>query len=219
METTRKQDMQTERQVAAFLDEHLYQDMSTFSSYHRTDTLEEQLSGSDIILSTQDKLLNDAIVDEKVAISRANTYLGTFSLELSFLNKKDKRMEGWLLDEGKATTHYLFGWITNADIPYLEEKKRYDHHQLTKDNIHRLQWAIVSRKSIMSFLEERGWTIEKLARQDNAIRKRGYLLRPHEFINDVSFAFSPQLQEQPINILLKKQTYFSLATHKGTINC
>lgn len=217
MTSFRKQDMNCEREVAAYLDEHLYSDHTVFTQYRRTDSLSEQLKGSDIVLTTSDGVLNDAITDEKVAISRANTNLNTFSLELSFLDKNNRLEQGWFLDSHKQTTHYLFGWILNADIPFNPSTAKYAYHKITRDNIHQLQYAIVKRSDVMDFLKSKGWTSDKIRRQDDAIRKRGYIINPHTFIDEVSFAFSPQLQEQPINILLRKQTYMRLATHKGII--
>ena len=210
--------MKTEREVAAFLDQHLYNNAITFTAYRRTDSIEEQLKGSDVILSTTDRRLTNAITDEKVAITRANTHLDTFSLELSFLDKNNNLKQGWLTDPDKQTTHYLFGWILSADIPYNTTTRKFDCHKITKDNIHQLQYAIVKRQTILDFLNNNGWTTDKLKRQDEAIRQRGYVLNPHTFVNNTSFSFSTQLQEQPINILLKKQTYLDLATHKGIIN-
>ena len=73
--------MAVEREIAAFLDEHLYNNKELFTEHVRTDSLEEQYSGSDLLLSTKDGKLNRSIVDEKVASRFANRKLDTFSLE------------------------------------------------------------------------------------------------------------------------------------------
>lgn len=57
MENNRKKDMAVEREIAAFLDEHLYSNKELFSEFARTDTYEEQIKGSDLILSSSDSKL------------------------------------------------------------------------------------------------------------------------------------------------------------------
>lgn len=221
MISTREQDMKVEREVAAFLDKNLYSNKELFSEFTRTDNYNEQIKGSDIIVSTTDMKLYRKIVDEKVAISRANAYLPTFSLELSFINRAGKKNIGWFLDTSKSTEYYMFGWILKADIPVDKNKPgRWEYHKLTQNNIREFQWALVSREKIMKFIEKNGWTLDKLARQDEAIRNRGYVKKPKEFINGVSFFYSSsnnKMSEKPINLLLKKETYMELSDLNGII--
>ena len=217
MINNRKNDMAVEREISAFLDKNLYENKELFTEYVRTDTIEEQVSGSDLLLSTTNGKLKRSVVDEKVASRFANRILDTFSLELSFLGKNGLKKCGWLIDSTKKTEYYLFGWILEADIPYIEEKKRYDTNMIDRNNIKRLQWALVKRDKIMKFLEERGWTLEKLAKQDEQIRKQGYI-KTKDFIDDVSFRYSDAYIEKPINLLLKKETYLKLSELNGIIN-
>lgn len=217
MINNRKNDMAVEREIAAFLDDNLYKNTVIFTEFARTDTFDEQIAGSDLLLSTVNGKLKRSIVDEKVASRFANRNLETFSLELSFLGKNGAKRCGWLLDETKKTEYYLLGWIIEANIPYLEDKKRYDTNQIDRNNIKKLQWALVKRDKIMKFLEEKGWTLEKLAKQDEKIRKQGYVATK-EFIDDVSFRYSDAYIEKPINLLLKKETYIKLSELNGVIN-
>lgn len=216
MENNRKKDMAVEREIAAFLDEHLYSNKELFSEFARTDTYEEQIKGSDLILSSSDKKLYRVVVDEKVAARFANTNLDTFSLELSFLNKNGHKVCGWFLDSSKKTQYYLFGWINKADIKYDKSKRRYDTDTITKDKIKELEWCFVSRQKIAKFLEKKGWTLDKLALQDKAIRERGFV-KTVDFVDDVSFRYSPKYIERPVNLLLKKQTYMDISDYKGKI--
>jgi hypothetical protein len=204
--------------IAAFLDEHLYSNNELFSEFARTDGKDEQISGSDLILSTSDKRLYRVVVDEKVAARYANTGLDTFSLELSFIGKGEKKRCGWFLDYSKKTQYYLLGWIVNADIQYDEQKKRYDTDSITKENIKELDWCLVSREKIVKFLEKKGWTLDKLSKQDQSIRGRGYV-KTKEFVDGISFRYSDRYIEKPINILLKKQTYIDLSDYHGKIMC
>ena len=216
MESNRKYDMAVEREIAAFLDEHLYSNKEIFTEFARTDGYDEQIRGSDLILSLHDKKIDRVIVDEKVAARYANTNLNTFSLELSFIGKNGKKLCGWFLDSSKSTQYYLFGWILKADIEYDKEKKRYDTDSITKDNIIEFEWCLVSRQKIADFLESKGWTLNVLAKQDEIIRERG-CVKTLDFVNDVSFRYSEKYIEKPINILLKKQTYINLSECHGII--
>ena len=216
MIANRKNDTKVEREIADFLNVMLYQDVSIFKEYVRTDTLKEQISGSDVVLSTSDGKLDKVIVDEKVASRYANTVLNTFSLELSFINRRGKKQCGWFTDTSKKTEYYLLGWINKADIPFDYQNNRYDTNLITKNNIKELEWCLVSRNKIFKFLEEKGWTFEKLAKQDEKIRKNGSV-KTKAFIDDISFRYSDSYVEKPINVLLKKKTYLKLSDYKGKI--
>lgn len=216
MKTNRINDSKVEREIAKFLDSRLYSDKGLFKSFARTDGIKEQINGSDVVLSTSDGVLDSVVVDEKVASRYANIGISTFSLELSFLGRDGKRKCGWFTDTSKSTEYYLLGWITSCDIPFNEETKRYDTDSITCDKIKELQWCLVSRKSILRFLEERGWTLEKLGRQDDKIRSNGGI-KTKDFINDISFRYSTTYGEKPINILLKKETYLKLSHLNGII--
>jgi ABC-type lipoprotein export system ATPase subunit len=58
--------------------------------------------------------------------------------------------------------------------------------------------------------------LERLSLQDEKIRRNGGV-KTKEFINDISFRYSDAYIEKPINILLKKETYFDLASMGGTV--
>jgi len=215
----RKNDSIVEREIAKFLDEKLYSNKALFKEFARTDDKEEQISGSDVVLSTSDGVLYRKVVDEKVAARYANMGLNTFSLELSFIGKNGNRRSGWFIDNTKKTEYYLLGWIVRADIPKKDDgSDRYDTNTINQRNIKELDWALVSRQRIMDFLESKGWTLDKLALQDKKIRENGKV-KTKEFIDDVSFRYSDAYVEKPINILLKKDTFMKLSHMHGTIVC
>jgi hypothetical protein len=217
--SNRKNDSIVEREIAKFLDEKLYSNKALFKEFARTDGKEEQISGSDVVLSTSDGVLYRKVVDEKVAARYANMGLNTFSLELSFIGKNGNRRSGWFIDNTKKTEYYLLGWIVRADIPKKDGgSDRYDTNTINQRNIKELDWALVSRQRIMDFLESKGWTLDKLALQDKKIRENGKV-KTKEFIDDVSFRYSDAYVEKPINILLKKDTFMKLSHMHGTIVC
>lgn len=215
MVNNRKNDMAIEREIASYLDENLYS-KPIFKEFARTDTYDEQISGSDLILSTSDGKLDRVVVDEKVASRYANVGLNTFSLELSFIGRNGKKRCGWFIDSSKKTEYYLFGWINKAEIPFNDNSNRYETDLIKKENIKEIEWALVSRQKIQKFLDGKGWTLEKLARQDEKIRENGRVATK-DFIDDISFRYSDGYIEKPINILLKKETYIKLSDYHGTI--
>ena len=216
MINNREKDSIVEREIAKFIDTHLYENKELFKEYARTDGKEEQINGSDVVLSTSDGKLNRVVVDEKVAARYANSGLGTFTLELSFIGRNGNKKCGWFIDNTKTTQYYLFGWLNKVDIPYNEKTKRWETDLINSENIKELEWCLVSKDKILKFLEKKGWTIEKLAKQDEAIRKKGYV-KTKEFIDDVAFRYSDAYIEKPINIMLKKETYLKLSNYKGII--
>lgn len=216
MKTNWDNDKKVEREVAAFLDEYLYSNAEFFKEFIRTDTRDEQLSGSDLLLSTPDGKLNHSIVDEKAAIDYANKDLKTFSLELSSKGKYGKINIGWFLDKSKKTEYYLFVWILKADLPKIDGTDKDDTNKITKDNIRKLEYALVKKSDIIKFLEENGWTLEKISKQNDEIRKmRG--VKRYDFVNGVTFRYTARKPEKPINILLKKETYINISTLHGII--
>jgi hypothetical protein len=216
MESNIKKDMAVEREIAAFLDKNLYLSSGLFSEHVRTDDIDSQKKGSDIILSTCDGKLHSVVVDEKAAAKYANRRLNTFALELSYIGMYDKKKDGWFLDKSKVTQYYLLVWIVKADIRYDESTKEFDTDSITRDNIRELDWCLVSRDSIIKFLENKGWNLEELAKHNDMIREQGGV-ETKKFVNDVLFWYSDNYPEKPINILLKKQTYIGLSEYHGKI--
>lgn len=223
-ENNRKRDSAIEREMARFIDEHVYSDKSMFETFTRTDDIESQVGGCDVILTPTNEhkkrfLSDELIVDEKVASRYANTPIGTFSLELSFKNKRGEVVDGWFLKDGLDTTAYLLGWVDEADIPLLFDdgkRRKYDVEKLTKDSVRSFEWCLVEKSDVKDWLGIRGWTEDRLREQENAIRSRGFV-RDKSFIDGIAFRFSDRYVEEPINILLKRETYRDIARMKGVV--
>lgn len=210
MKTNRVRDMRVEREVARFMDEHLY-NTSLFTRHDRTDEKEGQLKGSDIIVSIPSKGIKDAIVDEK---AMCNYYylphsLPTFALELSFYKNDNERIEGWLTDVNKVTEYYMCIWLHAKTYNFKAE------------DITWLEYALVSRKKILDYLDkECNLSIERLRQDDDYIRenvtKQGPVGKDKE--KDYWFFYSPQLGERPINLVVRKRVYLKLADLHGEFN-
>lgn len=210
MGTYRGRDMNVEREIAKFLDKNLYT-QAIFSRHERTDNLDIQMQGSDIILSIPSKGIKDAVVDEKALTHYINSNLPTFALELDFLSSRGDVIQGWLLDNTKTTEYYLLQWIW--------ANKQWN---IVCDDITKLRYLLVSRNKILQFLESQGLSSDVLMNKSKQIRAKYKDTNTGVFIDkqtgkDYWFYYSGQLAEKPINIVIRRKIYESLANLDGII--
>lgn len=203
----RGRDMHVERVIAQYLDEHLYND-GRFTRHDRTDGREEQLKGSDIIISVPSLGIKDAIVDEKAITHYMTRQLPTFALELSFLSQSGNVVEGWLTDTEKVTEYYLMMWPL-ATKPWTIEIQ----------DIKSIEYMLVKRSDILQWLVSQGYTLDKLKEKANVIRETITENGAIDKVNGKDFWFflTTKLAECPINVVIRKKIYESLALMKGTI--
>ena len=203
----RGRDMHVERVIAQYLDEHLYND-GRFTRHDRTDGREEQLKGSDIIISVPSLGIKDAIVDEKAITHYMIRQLPTFALELSFLSQSGNVVEGWLTDTEKVTEYYLMMWPL-ATKPWTIEIQ----------DIKSIEYMLVKRSDILQWLASQGYTLDKLKEKANVIRETITENGAIDKVNGKDFWFflTTKLAECPINVVIRKKVYESRALMKGTI--
>ena len=199
--------MHVERVIAQYLDEHLYND-GRFTRHDRTDGREEQLSGSDIIISVPSLGIQNAIVDEKAITHYMIRQIPTFALELSFLSQSGNLVEGWLTDTDKVTEYYLMMWPL-ASKPWSIEIQ----------DIKSIDYLLVKRSDILQWLANQGYTVDKLKEKAEQIRntvtENGAIDKENG--KDYWFFLTTKLAECPINVVIRKKIYESLAIMKGTI--
>ncbi|MEI8086858.1 MAG: hypothetical protein WCG93_11660, partial [Paludibacter sp.] len=185
----RSRDMMVEREISKFLDEKLYSNSSIFSKTERTDNIENQLSGSDIIISIPKLGIINAIVDEKAATHYINKNLPTFAFELCFKLNNGKIVEGWLTDTGKKTQFYLLMWIS--------AKKDWD---IKKEDITQIEYILIERNKILSYLNSKGYGIFELKNKAKIILNNN-IDGVIDKLSDTAyyFYFSNRLTEKPIN--------------------
>ncbi len=200
----RERDMKVERELARFMDNHLYND-GRFSRAERTDSIEAQLSGSDIILSIPSFGINNIIVDEKGMTQYMNNPLPTFALELSFMNY-GREITGWFVDDEKATQYYMLLW-PKAKVQW----------NATYDDIIEVEYALVSKNALRNYFESKGFTKEALIAKAKEIRESGRDGAIDKGQEDFWFYSTTKLIEKPINLVLRKKVYLQLATIKGKI--
>lgn len=203
----RNRDMHVERVIAQYLDTHLYNNGS-FSRCTRTNSIEEQLSGSDIVISVPSLNIKNAVVDENAITHYMTKQLPTFALELSFLSNNNNVMEGWLTDSTKTTEYYLLLWPLATKDWYIEI-----------EDIKSIEYILVKRSDILQWLANQGYPIDKLKEKADIIRntitENGAIDKVYG--KDFCFFLTTRLVEHPINIVIRKKIYEELAVMKGTI--
>ena len=200
--SVREYDEHCEKVMALFLDEHFYKKIG-YTWRERVTDRERQVKGLDVILKRDGKVYN---IDEKMENVSADIKR-RFALELSFLNRKGNRVDGWLIDEKKVNDYFVFVWINKIESELIENV----------DSFKEVEVALVSKEKIMIYLESLGWDVDKLLIKDERIRdgiddNLGDIKK-----NGCKFSYSERLFEKPINILLPKQAYIKIADEHSII--
>lgn len=191
----RKYDEHCEKIISSILDKYFYTEPG-ITLFERVTNKQLQINGVDTLFSLNGK---NYTVDEKAAIRWVG--LKTFSLELSFLGKDDQIRIGWLLDKNKINDYFLFVWINELNNETIQDIL----------SIKNIDAALVSKEKILNHLYSLGWDIDKLHKKDSQIRNEENPYMGNIKKNGCKFSYSKQLKEQPINILLPKETYIELA--------
>jgi hypothetical protein len=199
--TFRENDTRRERILCGYLDEKLYS-QSPFENVRRTNTIEDQLSGLDIVFSIPSKRLNNLMVDEKARLYYLAGGLPTFAFELNFINRKGERTEGWLTDASKKTEYY--------QLLFLTAKQDFE----SIDEINQVEYVLVERSKI----------IQVINLDLPTLRKKGIEVSQsndfHQFkIPGVPYYFthSTKLAESPVNIILRKEKLIEISCLHGIV--
>ncbi|MET4080358.1 hypothetical protein ABIB40_000298 [Pedobacter sp. UYP30] len=199
--TFRENDMRRERILSEFLDRKLY-NQSLFINALRTNTIEDQFAGSDIVSSIPTKGLNNIIIDEKAQLYYLEGGLPTFAFELNFINKRGERVEGWLTDKSKKTAYY--------QLLFLTAKKDFD----SIDDIYKVEYVLVKRSAILQAIN---LDLETLRNKGKEVARNSEF---HQFKDpDLSYYFthSTKLAESPVNVILRKQKLIEICCLHGSI--
>lgn len=214
--TNRSEDSRLEKLVNDYLDQYLFNRPETkFNTVEWVTDKERQIAGADIILTSPELNLENAIVDIKSAVKYSNKTLGTYALELAFIDKRGDDKEGWLTDKNKNTQYYL--------LLYPKSQKYYTEMK-TVDDIDSIEYYLVERDKILSYLGGRGYGREEIA-DTVALMRENYdgasknLIRESQYGKDgFFFCLTGYLAEQPINIVIKRYVYDRLSTLHGFVN-
>ena len=218
-------DQAVEREIAKYLDQHLY-NAPTFESIERISDENAQKRGKDIVVSSVALKLDKVIIDEKSASHYVNiTNLHTFVFELTFYRKDGNQQytiltDGWLTSPSMVTDYYLLVWPFAKEDQIIKYRfKGKDYPYFKCEDITSLDYALVSRAKIKEYLKEQGFDDKWLGITMMTIRKHAAVQdNPYfkERFRNLVFSCSNQLNERPVNVLIEKDVLFDLALICGT---
>lgn len=198
----RKSDEKIESINNQYLDSKFYK--SEVDSNIRITDKKLQVKGVDTIFNLNGK---QYICDEKVAAHYINKNLQTFAFELSFINRSNDVQDGWIIDKSKLNNSFLLCWLDKAS----------SDNPTSIDEIEKSEIILVTRESILNYLNSINWDINKLKLKTHSIRygkdtKFGNILE-----NGIKFSFSEKLVEKPINLILSREILRKIADFKAIL--
>jgi hypothetical protein len=183
-------DTNAESQVAMFLDKHFYP--TNYPIYKRIIEKEEQLKGVDTIINIP--MIGEVFCDEKAAVHYVNKGLPTFAFELDFKLYDGRLVEGWFLNKEKKTQYYLLVWI------WASKEKGFTYDDITKVEV-----ILINRDKIISELTKIGMNPDSMKQKSIEIRKNSQTgVIEKDYNKPFYFYLTTHLQENPLNIILKK---------------
>lgn len=200
-QSTRREDNRLVEVVNEYLDRVAYPQTKYMRYTSRVVDAEQQQAGSDLIVNINGFNLT---CDEKAAVKYIGKPLSTFALELGFMdNHYDQQHQlGWLIDPKHTNDLFSFVWLPQATRPDIQ----------SPSDIIQCEIALVRKLDIMNYLKSLGWTAGRLAIKERCIRNGTGKTELGNFKqHGLRFTISNFLHEQPVNLLLRKETYMSLA--------
>ncbi|UQW96674.1 hypothetical protein M2M59_11945 [Rummeliibacillus sp. G93] len=191
-----KNDLLAEQELGKYLDKYFYPRLGVISNVCRITEKNEQYLGVDLSAVISG---NSILIDEKGYLSIPN--IGkTFVLELSYFNKEKKLKVGWLFDESKKTTHYLFCWNKrNEEIKHSEVKEK---------DFHYIMAMLVDRQKLLKYLKDTYGVSKETARfkvQEIIEKNKFGSLETLNENTKSKFYYTKDRVEKPINIVMRKE--------------
>lgn len=196
IESTRKKDAVSEKEIETFLMRFFYRKL--FRKYENVSSTNLQLSGIDIIADGM-KIDNKAMS----APQYINNPKNTFILEL-WVHSERRQCEylGWFLNPDLETTHYLFVWIPDASVTPGE-------YITSSYQINKLEVMLVDKQKLREYISSQYSDEDLLSVCKNMVstgspRKDMVKLQMPYLRYPPCIRFSNQLQEQPCNLVMPK---------------
>lgn len=186
--------------VSQFLDKYFYCNTTNFE---RVIDKERQVKGIDVIFDLNSK---HYVCDEKAAIRYRN--LQTFCLELTFKNKNDEFMNGWLIDNHKINDSFLFIWIDKTKTDTIRDI----------NDILSAEVALVQKSKILEWLADYGWTVDKLKIKAKRLLENYNEPKGDIYTSGYKFSVSQHLVECPVNILMSRKHLIMISDISKKIN-
>ena len=193
----RKQDYQSEKAVADFLDAYFYPNQTT--RFHRFESLNHQLKGIDVQFDFES--CKQLLVDEKTAAHFVNKNIPTFAFEIDFIGSDNQLKTGWLLDSEKSTQAYLLSWI------WAKKEKHY-----AVEDIEYLEVVLIQRSAIIDLLKRHDVDELRLKRISQEMRStQNYGAHFKHPSRPFYFSLTKHLVEKPCNVIIHKNKLIELA--------
>jgi len=188
-------DLKAEGELGKYLDKYFYKQYSMLTNVKRITKQNQQYAGIDVAANYQNQ---EICIDEKgyLSISKPGK---TFALELSYLNKYNERKIGWLFDNTKQTTHYLFCWN--------KRDENVDHKDVIEKDFHYITAMFIDRNKLLNYLDSNyNINIDTSISTVKNILSSGQAGSLHTIGDNTKskYFYSTQLLEQPINIVMDK---------------
>jgi len=219
-QSTFSQDLNQERIMSRYLDNHLY-NSGVFEKCQRTDNMDEQDGGCDIVLTSSFWNIHECKVDEKAQLTYFNKDQATFAFELFYQkessNGQYETRVGWFLNENKINEAYLLVWpFSNSSA----KSGKIDN--LRYEDIAGIRYLIVKKNKLIKYLENKGLTRERLLKSAQYYFKQrqsllGERMYPREYDKDVYYTRSDNLNEKPVNLVIKRDILWILADMRGDV--
>lgn len=196
MKSNRENDLKGEKAISEFLDINFYSENYKFIRNQNNLT---QRKGIDIVIDSQ---YDTFFCDEKCALDYVNKELKTFAFELRTTSDTNgQRHDGWLISNTSLTSHYNLIYITKSKVD----------KNPSFDDIQEAEIIIVSKKSIIDYIESLGWSKQMLTRKCDSIDYKKGTNMGNIFKDGVKFVKSEHKFESPINILIPKDKLIELS--------
>ena len=207
IQSTRKEDNRLVEVVNSYLDNVAYPQTNHLRFTKRVTDADMQLAGSDLVVNIDGMELT---CDEKAAVKYIGKPLSTFSLEIGFMDNHyhQQHQLGWLIDPKHTNDLFSFVWLPQATRPDIQ----------SPSDIIQCDIALVRKLDIMNYLESLGWTPKNLSKKEWCIRTGNGKTELGNFReHGLRFTISRFLHEQPVNVLLMKETYMEMAIGRYSI--
>jgi hypothetical protein len=190
-----------EKVLGGFLDRFFYNKIE-IDNFYRHHNKNEQYLGMDVTIERNG---TKYIIDEKAALHYPDG-LNTFALELHY-KKGGKQKEGWLFDDKKVSTHYLFAWPI---------RKHVELNDLKQEDIKNVEVMLVNRKSLIDSLNKSHLSKANINSHVNSILIMNRVNQINQQlkvngIHQMRYSLSKHLGEAPVNLVVNKEIYKSLA--------
>lgn len=191
--SNRVMDSRGERAIGLFLDKYFYPklvSMGRVKSVERIYDASLQKKGIDIVVSGNIK------VDEKTQLYYINKPLDTFIFEIDYWKTESGSIiDGWFISKTNETDIYLLLWINKARTSMI--------NRLVSEDFIEVEACILSKKKVKEYIQRQGLTDGRLKEISKQMRKDAK--KYWDISDECHLSFSQQLEEKPVNLVVKKR--------------